>query len=79
MTKMISFCTNYIEEMFKKGWKVYITKGTGHSEIVREDKAIILDSASSNFYENAEKAKQVVHQLWLKEQIKKTKQRYEAM
>ena len=79
MTKMINFCTNYIQEMYKKGWKVYITKGTGHSEIVKEDKAIVLDSASPNFYKNSEKAKELVHQLWLQEQIKKAKQKYVSM
>lgn len=79
MQETVNYCNNLIEELWNKGFKTYITKGTGRSEIVREDKAVILDLASPNFKKNAEKARELVHQLWVQEQIKKAKQKYVSM
>ena len=79
MKEKIEYCNNLIEELWNKGFKTYITKGTGRSEIVREDKAVILDLASPNFKKNAEAAKELVHQLWVQEQIKKAKKKYVSM
>lgn len=79
MQETINYCNNLIEELWNKGFKTYITKGTGHSEIIKEDKAVILDLASPNFQKNAEAAKALVHQLWVQEQIKKAKKKYVSM
>ena len=79
MQETINYCNNLIEELWNKGFKTYITKGTGRSEIVREDKAVILDLASPNFKKNAEKARELVHQIWTQEQIKTVKQKYVSM
>lgn len=79
MQEKIDYCNNLIEELWKKGFKTYITKGTNRSEIIKEDKAVILDLASPNFKKNAEKAKELVHQIWIQEQIKKAKQKYVSM
>ena len=79
MQETINYCNNLIEELWNKGFKTYITKGTGRSEIVREDKAVILDLASPNFKKNAEKARELVHQIWIQEQIKTVKQKYVSM
>lgn len=79
MKEKIEYCNNLIEELWKKGFKTYITKGTGHSGIIKEDKAVILDLASPNFKKNAETARELVHQLWVQEQIKKAKKKYASM
>ena len=79
MQETVNYCNNLIEELWNKGFKTYITKGTGRSEIVREDKAVILDLASPNFRKNAETARELVHQIWIQEQIKKAKQKYVSM
>ena len=79
MQETVNYCNNLIEELWKKGFKTYITKGTGCSEIIKEDKAVILDLASPNFKKNAEKARELVHLIWIQEQIKKAKQKYVSM
>lgn len=79
MKEKIEYCNNLIKELWDKGFKTYITKGTGRSEIIKEDKAVILDLASPNFKKNSEKARELVHQIWIQEQIKKAKQKYVSM
>jgi uncharacterized SAM-binding protein YcdF (DUF218 family) len=73
MEKKLTYCITLIQWMWERGFKTYITKGTGYSKFIPEDKAIILDLASPNFYKNAETSKKIVQQLWIKEQIKKAK------
>ena len=73
MQEEIEMCNELIEKMWSLGFKCYITKGTGHSEVIRSDKSVVLDIASPNFKRNSQRALDIVRQMYINEQLKNKK------
>ena len=67
--EQVNFIADFIHYMWQRGFKCYIEKGTGRSQINRQEKTVILDILDKDLFEKIYIAKEIANQILHKEQI----------
>lgn len=58
---------------YKKGFNVYVEKGTGRHQVLADEKAVILDYSIPDILEKFKEAKAIITQICIKEQLQNFK------